>query len=83
VVRRDKDSKRVEGRNSPFQGPLGSRQVGRRIHVGCGEEDMKEVAGSDGQRGTKEMAGAEWRPEKGRSGQVRTGNAVTDASCVL
>jgi hypothetical protein len=31
MVRRDKDSKRVEGRNSPFQGPSGSH----RIHVGC------------------------------------------------
>jgi hypothetical protein len=69
VVRRDKDSTWVEGRNSPFQGPSGT---GRWV-TGCTWDAVrrtwKEVAGSDVQRGTKEMAGAGWGPEKGRNGQ--------------
>jgi hypothetical protein len=29
------------GKKQPFSGPLGSWQVGHRMHVGCGEEDME------------------------------------------
>jgi hypothetical protein len=46
MARRDKDSKRVEGRKKqPFSWPLGSWQVGHRIHVGCGEEDRERNGG--------------------------------------
>jgi hypothetical protein len=33
------------GKKRPFSGPLGSWQVGHRIHVGCREEDRERNCG--------------------------------------
>jgi hypothetical protein len=57
-------------KKQPFSGPLGSWQVGHWIHVGCSEEDMERSGGEGGALKRAEVA----------RGQVRAGDAVTDAS---
>jgi hypothetical protein len=69
VVRKNKDSTWVEGRNSPFQGPTGAGRWVTGYPWDAVRRTWREVAGSDGQSGTREMAGDGWSPEKGRSGQ--------------
>jgi hypothetical protein len=81
----DKDSKRVEGRNSPFQGPSGAGRWVAGYTWDAVRRTWKKWRGAmnrEGQRKGPGRGGALKRAEV-TGGQVRTGNAVTDASYVL
>jgi hypothetical protein len=85
VARRDKDSKRVEGRNSPFQGPSRAGRWVTRYTWDAVRRTGIKMTGSNGQERNKGNGRGRVESLKEHivsSGQVSTGNAVTDASYV-